>query len=194
MDVNVDSATRVLRAACGLVDPAAAAGQAVGSSGKCDRNCSMSVWWRTGKHVHRSTTLVLIQAMERKQGRNDASSSHLRRLSGGVNSPTRLEPDRRSCPLCDAHVDLSIDDTERISKKYTLDAKAEDDLSIVSNSDMEPAVLALTERMKALASKRQQGRCIPKRARRALYHRSELSELITNIASLIVAAIDVEYL
>ncbi|CEO59718.1 hypothetical protein PMG11_04383 [Penicillium brasilianum] len=78
-----------------------------------------------------------------------------------------------------------FDDTEKISKKYTLDAKAEDDLSILSNSDMDPAVLALANRMKALASKRQQGRCISKRASWALYHRSELSELITNIISLI---------
>ena len=78
-----------------------------------------------------------------------------------------------------------FEDTEKISRKYTLDVKAENDLSILSTSDMDPAVSSLITSMKALSNKRQQGSSISKRASWALYHRSELRELITNISSLI---------
>jgi uncharacterized small protein (DUF1192 family) len=75
--------------------------------------------------------------------------------------------------------------TEKISKKYKLNAKAGDDLSILSAGDLEPAIVSLENKMKALAMKRQKRTSISKTASWALYHRSELRELITNITSLI---------
>lgn len=75
--------------------------------------------------------------------------------------------------------------TERISKKYRLNAKAGDDLSILGPYDMDPGVMAINNRMRELAIKRQKGSSILKTASWALYHRSELKELIASITCLI---------
>jgi hypothetical protein len=76
-------------------------------------------------------------------------------------------------------------ETEKISKKYRLNARTGDDLSTLSNDDIDPAILSLNNKMKALAIKRQKGSSLLKTASWALYHRSELKELISNITSLI---------
>ncbi|KAF2195815.1 small s protein [Zopfia rhizophila CBS 207.26] len=65
-------------------------------------------------------------------------------------------------------------DTERISKKYVLNSKAGDDLSILAPDGMGPAVMGLRNKMREPAIKRW-----------ALYHRSELRDLIENLTSLI---------
>jgi Prion-inhibition and propagation len=74
---------------------------------------------------------------------------------------------------------------EKISKKYKLKAKAGEDLSILAPDDMDPAVMALSNRMRELAIRRQKGSSVLKTASWALYHKSELKELTTDISSLI---------
>jgi hypothetical protein len=81
------------------------------------------------------------------------------------------------------HILQLFADTEKISKKYKLNANAGDDLSTLSTDD--PAVMALSSKMKELATRRQKGSSVLKTASWALYHRSELKELIENITSLI---------
>lgn len=76
-------------------------------------------------------------------------------------------------------------DTEKISKKYKLNAKAGEDLSVLSAGDMDPVVTSLSNKMRELAIKRQKGNSLLKTTRWALYHGSELKELISNITSLI---------
>jgi hypothetical protein len=75
--------------------------------------------------------------------------------------------------------------TEKISKKYKLSAKAGDDLSILGPDDMDPAITAISNKMRELAIRRQRGTSVLKTASWALYHRSELKELIVDITSLI---------
>jgi Prion-inhibition and propagation len=83
------------------------------------------------------------------------------------------------------HILQLFADTEKISKKYKLSAKPGDDLSTLSTDDMDPAVMALSNKMKKLAIRPQKGSSVLKTASWALYHRSELKELIQNITSLI---------
>jgi len=83
------------------------------------------------------------------------------------------------------HILQLFADTEKISKKYKLSAKPGDDLSTLSTDDMDPAAMALSNKMKKLAIRRQKGSSVLKTASWALYHRSELKELIQNITSLI---------
>ena len=76
--------------------------------------------------------------------------------------------------------------TEKISKKYKLNAKAGDDLSILEPENMNPAVVAINNKMRELAIRRQKDSRVLKTANWALYyHRSELKELIADITSLI---------
>ena len=83
------------------------------------------------------------------------------------------------------HILQLFADTEKISKKYKLSAKPGDDLSTLSTDDMDPAAMALSNKMKKLAIRRQKGSSVLKTASWALYHRSEFKELIQNITSLI---------
>jgi hypothetical protein len=76
-------------------------------------------------------------------------------------------------------------ETQKISKRYKPNPQTDDDLSTLSTDNIDPAILSLNNKMKALAIKRQKGRSILKTASWALYHRSELKELISNITSLI---------
>jgi hypothetical protein len=80
---------------------------------------------------------------------------------------------------------LLFANTEKISKKYRLNAKAGEDLSILLMDDMDPAIIALNNKMRELAIRRQKGNSVLKTASWALYHRSEFKELIENITSLI---------
>jgi hypothetical protein len=75
--------------------------------------------------------------------------------------------------------------TEKISKKYRLNAKAGEDLSVLGPDDVDPAVMAINNKMKELAIRRQKGSSVLKTAGWALYHRAELKELIADITSLI---------
>jgi hypothetical protein len=72
-------------------------------------------------------------------------------------------------------------DTESISKNYKLKAGVGEDLSVFMADDMDPRVMALTNKMKELAVKRQKGSSILKTASWALYRRTELKDLISNI-------------
>jgi hypothetical protein len=76
-------------------------------------------------------------------------------------------------------------DTEGISKKYKMAAKAGEDLSVFSTGDMDPTVVALDNKMKGLAIQRQKGSRFLKLTSWALYHRSELKDLLERIVSLI---------
>ncbi len=76
-------------------------------------------------------------------------------------------------------------ETEGISKRYKLDAKAGEDLSAFSTGDMNPTLVALNNQMKGLAMQRQKGRRFLKLTSWALYHRSELKELLQGIVSFI---------
>ena len=78
-----------------------------------------------------------------------------------------------------------FDNTEKISKNYKLNAKAGDDLSTYTTDDMDLALMALNNKMRALAIKRQKGASLLKTASWALYHGSEFKELIQNITMLI---------
>jgi len=75
--------------------------------------------------------------------------------------------------------------TEGISKKYKLTAKAGEDLSTFSTGDMDSTVVALNNKMKGLAIKRQRGSRLLKLTSWALYHRSEFKDLLEQIISLI---------
>src|SRR6266536_1358700 len=75
-------------------------------------------------------------------------------------------------------------DTEKISKKYRLNATAGEDLSILLTDDIDPAIMALNNKMKELAIKRQKGSSVLKTASWALYHRSELNCFSLLICSL----------
>lgn len=76
--------------------------------------------------------------------------------------------------------------TEKISKKYRLNAKTEEDLSILSTEDMntDSAIVGVSNKMKKLAIRRQKGNSVLKTASWALYHRSDLKGLIADITSL----------
>ena len=75
--------------------------------------------------------------------------------------------------------------TEKISRKYKLNAKAGDDLSILGPDDGDAAVMTINNKMRELSLRRQKGNSILKTARWALYDRAEFKELIKDIASLI---------
>jgi len=83
------------------------------------------------------------------------------------------------------HILQLFADTEKISKKYKLNANAREDLSTLSTIDMDPAVIVLSNKMKELAIRRQKGSSVLKTASWALYHRLELKKLIENITLLI---------
>ena len=52
------------------------------------------------------------------------------------------------------HILQLFADTEKISRKYKLNANAGDDLSTLSTDGMDPAVMALTNKIKELAIRR----------------------------------------
>jgi uncharacterized small protein (DUF1192 family) len=66
--------------------------------------------------------------------------------------------------------------TDSISQKYRLTAKAGEDLSAYSTGDMDPKIVVLNNRMKGLATQRQKKGRFLKLASWALYHRSTLKE------------------
>jgi hypothetical protein len=76
-------------------------------------------------------------------------------------------------------------DTEGISKKYRIAARAGEDLSVFSMGDIDPMVMALDNKMKSLAIQRQKGSRFLKLTSWALYHRYELRDLLERIVSLI---------
>ena len=76
-------------------------------------------------------------------------------------------------------------DTEKILKKYRKDAKFGDDLATYSTSAMDACVIALHNKMRWLAIKRQIGSTFLKTTSWAIYHRSELKQLIEEIIVLI---------
>jgi uncharacterized small protein (DUF1192 family) len=76
-------------------------------------------------------------------------------------------------------------DTESMSKKYKLTAKAGEDLSVYSTADLDPELVVLDNKMKGLAIQRQKKGRFLKLASWALYHRSTLKDLLEQIVSLI---------
>jgi hypothetical protein len=75
--------------------------------------------------------------------------------------------------------------TEEISKKYKLTAKVGEDLSAFSATDMDPTLIALDNKLKELAIKRQKGSRFLKLTSWAIYRRAEFRHLIDDITSLI---------
>jgi hypothetical protein len=123
----------------------------------------------------------------------DCARLRLTRWGQAVNiydDPTLGRPDANPTKLQTAkdtllQILVLFANTEKISKKYRLNAKAGDDLSILGPSDMDLAVMAVNNKMKELAIRRQKGSSVLKTASWALYHRSEFKELIADITSLI---------
>lgn len=76
-------------------------------------------------------------------------------------------------------------DTEKISKKYKLNANAIEDLSALSIKNLDLTAATLNNQMRDLSIKRQKGSSVLKIASWSLYHRSEFKELIANVTSLI---------
>ncbi|KFY93176.1 hypothetical protein V500_03861 [Pseudogymnoascus sp. VKM F-4518 (FW-2643)] len=76
-------------------------------------------------------------------------------------------------------------ETESISKNYKSAAKTGEDLSPFSTDDMDRTIVALDNKMERLAVKRQKGSRLRKLTSWALYHRTELKELLKDIVSLI---------
>jgi len=62
------------------------------------------------------------------------------------------------------HILRLVADTEKISKKYKLNANARDDLSTLSTDDMNPMVMVLSNNMKELATRQQKGSTVLKTA------------------------------
>jgi hypothetical protein len=63
-------------------------------------------------------------------------------------------------------------------KNYRIAAKAGEDLSTFTTSDMDPTLIALDNKMKALAIHRQKGSRFLKPTSWALYHQSEFKDLL----------------
>jgi hypothetical protein len=74
--------------------------------------------------------------------------------------------------------------TEKISNKYQLSPNVSG-LSVYSTTDMDPALLALNNKMRDLAIKRQKGTGLLKKASWAVYHNAEFSKLIEGVTTLI---------
>ncbi|KAL2004738.1 hypothetical protein VTN00DRAFT_3266 [Thermoascus crustaceus] len=73
--------------------------------------------------------------------------------------------------------------TEKIPKRYKLGAKAYGDLSVCSTTDMDPVVMALNNKMKELATKRQNGTSFLKVTSWALYDASQFDNLIQKVTA-----------
>jgi hypothetical protein len=82
------------------------------------------------------------------------------------------------------HILALFTDTEEISRKYKLTAKAGENLDLLSATDIDPALMALENRMKQLAIKRQKGSRFLKHTSWALYHRAEFQQLIDSVVVL----------
>jgi hypothetical protein len=76
-------------------------------------------------------------------------------------------------------------DTEKISKTYRLEMKAGDDLTVLAPNNLDPMVFGLRNKMKELALRRQKGASVLKTSSWALYHRSQLKDLVNGITSLV---------
>ncbi|USP76602.1 hypothetical protein yc1106_03876 [Curvularia clavata] len=76
-------------------------------------------------------------------------------------------------------------DTEKISNKYRLERTAGDNLALLAPNDLEPTVLGLRNKVKELAVGRQKRASILKTTSWALYHRSQLKDLVSGITSLL---------
>lgn len=76
-------------------------------------------------------------------------------------------------------------DTEKISKTYRLEMKTGDDLTVLAPNDLDPTVFGLRNKMKELALRRQKGASVLKTSGWALYHRSQLKDLVNGITLLV---------
>lgn len=76
-------------------------------------------------------------------------------------------------------------DSEHISNKYKLAAKANEDLSPFSTDDMDRKIAALDNTMEVLARSRRKGKRILNLTSWSLYHRNALQKLLGDIVSLI---------
>ncbi|TVY73352.1 Heterokaryon incompatibility protein s [Lachnellula suecica] len=76
-------------------------------------------------------------------------------------------------------------DTKSISQKYKLTATAREDLSVYSTDDMDPKIIVLDNKMRALALQRQKKTQFLKLTSWALYHRSTLKDLLEQIVLLL---------
>ncbi|KAI0437758.1 small s protein [Xylaria telfairii] len=76
-------------------------------------------------------------------------------------------------------------DTEKISKKHKLNANAGADLPTLTTHELDLAIAQWSNKMKEMSVKRQQTSSFLRRTSWAIYHKSELEELITDISKLI---------
>lgn len=76
-------------------------------------------------------------------------------------------------------------DTKSISQKYKMTATASEDLSAYSTGDMDPKMIVLDNKMRALVTQRQKTGRFLKLTNWALYHRSTLKDLLEQIVLLL---------
>lgn len=76
-------------------------------------------------------------------------------------------------------------DSEKISKKYSVNAKNAQYLAVLAPNELDPAVMALSNKMRDLAVRRQKSNSLIKKTSWALYHRSELKELVKEVTNMI---------
>lgn len=103
-----------------------------------------------------------------KLGRPDATDAEIRSLRSALHQILVL-----------------FADSEKISKKYSIEAKNAQDLTVFASNEMDPAVLALSHKMRDLAVKRQKSNSLIKKTSWALYHRNELKELVEGVTNII---------
>ncbi|KAK6540704.1 hypothetical protein TWF694_008096 [Orbilia ellipsospora] len=80
---------------------------------------------------------------------------------------------------------LLFADTEKLSKKFKLEATRSEDLSVYSATDIDPVVMSLANKMRDLAFRRQKDASLLKVTRWALYNRQKFRELISDITTLV---------
>ena len=75
-------------------------------------------------------------------------------------------------------------ESENISRRYALQAKSSD-ITVLTPNELDPTVIALSNLMKDLAIKRQRRSSVLKKTSWALYHRSELRELVASVTNMV---------
>ena len=76
-------------------------------------------------------------------------------------------------------------DSAKISRQYKLNAKTGEDLSVLSSDTIDSEFVAVNNKIRELAIKRQKKSNILKTTQWTLYHRSEFKRLIESLSSLI---------
>lgn len=102
-----------------------------------------------------------------------------------LGQPNATQDELRNAKQTLFHILALFEDTAKVSKRYKLNSRPGEDLSAFSVDNMDPSVMALDNKMKDLAVRRQKGSSLLNTVKWALYDRSELERLVTTVTSLI---------